>query len=368
MPMMSGRDRMRKAQLMRPDIERLKTAIRGGTADRVPNFEICIEARNVESILGRRVGSTMAASRGVSPGGSCSEPMDPLDYIEICRRVGQDAIGIEAGWVPFKSEDDAGNLHLVNDGRIKSLEDFEKVKKPSWELDYKPKFEQLKRYKSALQGTGIGLFFAPGCLFQGCYQFLIGFDDFFEKLYSERHFVEIVLDSCLEYYLRVTELALEVGIDLLWIGDDLAYKSGSFIDPEIYRSIWLPRMRKLVELGRQADIPIVFHSCGNVTNLIENVILELKIDCLNPIEPYCMNISDIKQRYGKRIAISGNIDIAGPLAMGTPDQVKEMVRAHVEKLKPGGGFVLSSSHSITDDIPPENFRAMIDAVIEYGEY
>lgn len=357
-----------KSNIRKPNIERWKTAIKGGIPDRVPNFEICIEERNVEYILGRKAGSTMAASRGADDNTLHLPPMKPQDYIEICNFTGQDAIGLEACWVPFKYKDHKGDLHLIDDGRIKSFEELEKVEKPCWELDYKPKREYLEQYKKAINGTGLGLYYAPGCLFQGCYQFLVGFDDFFVLVYTETEFIEVLLDMCMEYYLKITEIALDVGIDVLYLGDDIAFKAGPFVNPEIYKKLWLPRIKKLADLGKQADLPIVFHSCGNVTNLIDDILLPVGIDCLNPIEPYSMDIFEIKKKYAGKLSIAGNIDIAGPLATGTPEQVKVIVRNHLEKLMPGGGYIMQSSHSITDDIPPENYMAMLETVYEYGVY
>ena len=43
-------------------------------------------------------------------------------------------------------------------------------------------------------------------------------------------------------------------------------------------------------------------------------------------------------------------------------------REHLERLAPGGGYVVASSHSIVDGIPPENYVAMIKTTLEYGAY
>ena len=96
--------------------------------------------------------------------------------------------------------------------------------------------------------------------------------------------------------------------------------------------------------------------------------MELELDVLNPIEPYSMDIYDIKIKYGDKLTLSGNIDIAGPLAFGTEQEVREEVRQQMEKLKPGGRYIMSTNHSVMDDIPPENFRAMLDAGLEFGAY
>jgi uroporphyrinogen-III decarboxylase len=64
----------------------------------------------------------------------------------------------------------------------------------------------------------------------------------------------------------------------------------------------------------------------------------------------------------------GNLDIAGPLVFGTPEDVAEDTRQHIEALALGGGYVVGSSHSITPAVKPENFTAMVETVIERGAY
>ena len=163
-------------------------------------------------------------------------------------------------------------------------------------------------------------------------------------------------------------MAIEEGVDIIFVADDIAFKSGTFVRPELFKGFWLPRMKKIIQLGRDAGLPIMFHSCGNVTAIMDDFILELDTDVLNPIEPYSMDIFDIKRRYGHKLGISGNIDIAGPLAFGTPEEVREEVRVKMEQLKPGGRYILSTNHSVMDDIAPENYRAMVDAGLEFGVY
>jgi uroporphyrinogen decarboxylase len=115
-------------------------------------------------------------------------------------------------------------------------------------------------------------------------------------------------------------------------------------------------------------MPIMYHSCGNLADVMDSVIMEMGIDVLNPIEPYSMDIFAIKESYGSHLTLSGNVDIAGPLAFGTPEEVREEVRGKMERLKPGGRYVMSTNHSIMDDIPPANYRAMLEAGLEFGRY
>ena len=56
------------------------------------------------------------------------------------------------------------------------------------------------------------------------------------------------------------------------------------------------------------------------------------------------------------------------LAYGSIEEIDTLVQEYCVKLAPGGGYVLGSSTSIMDGIPPQNFAAMIEAVHKYGRY
>ena len=80
-----------------------------------------------------------------------------------------------------------------------------------------------------------------------------------------------------------------------------------------------------------------------------------------------MDPVELKQRYGDRLALVGNIDV-DLLAQGTPDQIRQQVRERIAQLGPGYGYLLSSSNSITEYCQPENVWAMLEALAEYGRY
>jgi uroporphyrinogen-III decarboxylase len=56
------------------------------------------------------------------------------------------------------------------------------------------------------------------------------------------------------------------------------------------------------------------------------------------------------------------------LVSGTPDQVREDVREAMRIAKPGGGFVLGSSHSIAVGTCYDNYMAMLDTFDKLREY
>ena len=75
---------------------------------------------------------------------------------------------------------------------------------------------------------------------------------------------------------------------------------------------------------------------------------------------------ELKKRYGSKLAFCGAIDTQKILPFGTPQEVRQEVRRVIEILAPGGGYLLSSVHTIMNEVPPENILAMVDAAVEFG--
>ena len=85
------------------------------------------------------------------------------------------------------------------------------------------------------------------------------------------------------------------GIDTLGVGDDIAFKTGLFIPPKLFREIWVSRMARIVAPAVEAGLPVYFHSDGKIDEIIEDLI-EMGVDCINPMDPYCIDYKDYKKR------------------------------------------------------------------------
>ena len=80
-----------------------------------------------------------------------------------------------------------------------------------------------------------------------------------------------------------------------------------------------------------------------------------------------MDICYVKNTYGERVCIVGNIDV-DLLAQGTPEQVAAEVKKCIQDLAPGGGYILSSGNSIPSYAKPENVLAMSETFKKYRDY
>ena len=175
------------------------------------------------------------------------------------------------------------------------------------------------------------------------------------------------MDTILEQQCRAMEAVLKYDeIAFIFINDDIAYKNGLIIRPEWFRELFVPRMERLVAPARAKGKLLTFHTDGDLSQVIP-ILVELGFAGVHPVEPAANDIYTLKAQYAGQIALFGNIDTT-LLAFGTPAEVEADVRHHLDKLKAGGGYVLSSSSSLFDGIPFENVVALIETVNRYGQY
>ncbi len=342
------------ADLSKPSKARISAVMRHELPDRVPNFEVLVDNPTLGYVMGREV-----------PGGNTYSNIDPYDYIEFVRRIGQDAIGMSFWATPFRERDAQGNLVPLSTP-IRSRDDLKRLERAGVE-QCDEIFRMLDRYVAALEGTDIGLFLSGAAFFTDTYTTVFGFENFMLMLEDDRGLVEEVLEIHANLQAEVARRALEYPLTFFYPADDLAYKSGTLIDPKLMREMWVPRMQRVFEPALAKNVPILFHSDGNIQSLIPDL-LEMGISALNPIEPYGMDIRELKKKYGRNLTLIGNMDVGGALSTGTPDEVRAEARQLIDDIGRGGNYVLGSCHSITKNVKPENFLAMVRTAHEYGRY
>jgi uroporphyrinogen decarboxylase len=337
----------------RPNKQRIIDVFTGKIPDRTPNFEVLVDNPIFSDIMERPM-STHTLNN-----------IAPEDYMDFARRIGQDVVGMCFYINPFFVEGPDGNRTALP-FRITSRSDLKKLLKPDihW-VDHW--FRQLDEYNKSVRNTDIGLFTLLGSFFTAAYNNVFGFDQFMYMLYDDMPLVEEVLEIGSDYYAQMVEKIVERDLTFLYIGDDLAFKSATLVPPEILRAIWVPRMKKVFAPALKKQIPILYHSDGNIEAIIPDLI-DMGINALNPIEPYGMDLQNIKNRFGKDIALVGNLDVGGPLSLGTPEEVIRDTRQLIDIAGKDGGLVVASSHSITRNVKTENFKAMIETAQTYGVY
>ena len=139
-------------------------------------------------------------------------------------------------------------------------------------------------------------------------------------------------------------------------------------DPAIFRDIFYPGLCRVVKGYHDLGLLMMKHTDGNIWSIID-MIIDSGIDCLDPIDPQAgMRISEVKKKYGDRIAIKGNVDCAQTLTFGTPEEVIAETKQCLLDGAPGEAVYVSSGNSIHSGANAENYIAMLDTVKKYGNY
>lgn len=329
--------------------ERVLTALRIEEPDRVPWVESYVNPYLEQRILGYKPGYPAAKSR-FSPEIRKKLALDNLTYDFAPPRYAK---------VEYRDED-----QYITEGYLKGWDDLEKLKEllpdPDGDELYKPAREFLKEYKkdyAAIANVRLG----PSNTYLS-----MGIERFSLMIYDDPKLVHAAMDLFSSWTCRVINRIqeLELGFDLFLASDDLAFKSGPFISPAQFREFFLPYMKKCAE---QIKLPWVYHSCGKIMPIFEDL-LSLEMNGICNIEPGPMDIFKLKEEYGQRICLMGNIDLHYTLTQGTPEETEAEVKEKIKRLAPGGGYIIASSNGLANYVKVENVLAMNDAILKYGSY
>ena len=197
---------------------------------------------------------------------------------------------------------------------------------------------------------------------------LLGFDKVLMGMLDDPIFIRELVEISTEYYLKLATWAIEEGADIIFSGDDLADNRGPLFNPRLYKEIFLPGFKRLVDGIKTAGAYYIKHTDGNVWELIPYFI-EAGVDCLDPIEkPANMDMRKVKKEYGTYLVLKGNIDCRYTLTQGTAEDVRAEVRQCIAEASFGGGHIISSSNSIHSGVNPDNYAVMLESIREYGTY
>ncbi len=217
-----------------------------------------------------------------------------------------------------------------------------------------------------------------GCIFGGGVfefpQYLRGIEGFLGDLAADVRFAEALMDRITDTLIAAYSCMLDqVGpfVQVVSVCDDLASQRGPMISPAMYRRLIKPRQAQLIhEIKRRTSAKVLYHICGAARTFLPDLI-EIGVDILNPVQVSAegMETQALKRDFGHDLVFwGGACDAHHTLPFGTPQEVRDEVKRHLEHLAPGGGFVFAPIHNIQDGVPPENIVAMLDTVHEFGRY
>jgi uroporphyrinogen decarboxylase len=196
----------------------------------------------------------------------------------------------------------------------------------------------------------------------------MGMENLLMTIAAEPELIKALVDMSVEINLAMAKEVASRGVDFIWTGDDYAYNTGPMMSPNSFRELFYPGLCRVIGGFRELGLPVIKHTDGDLWPIID-MIVDSGISCLDPIDPQAgMDLSEVKAKYGHRIALKGNVDCAQTLSYATVEEVVEETKQAIIKGAPGGGYILSSSNSIHASVKPENYMAMLDTLKKFGRY
>jgi uroporphyrinogen-III decarboxylase len=192
---------------------------------------------------------------------------------------------------------------------------------------------------------------------------LRGLEQMFVDMLLDPDLANHLLDIPYHYHLTAARKLVELGVDMIWTGDDIGAQHSMLIAPKTWRKLLKPRMANFIEELRaiNPNIKIAYHSDGDIRPVIGDLI-EIGVDVLNPIQPASMDPAEIKRTYGDRLCFWGTIDEQHTLPFGAAADVRAEVLERLRTIGQGGGLILAPTHHVQLDTPLENFWAMVETI------
>ena len=240
----------------------------------------------------------------------------------------------------------------------------------------KGRIDDLRRQALAFREQGYAVVLKSICA--GLFEMMIrlrGMQNAMMDLLADPVHAGLLLDKILQHKIDYWDMALsELGdvVDVIAEGDDFGTQTSQLISIDTFRQIMKPRQAGLIRFMRQKapNAFVFFHSCGNVRDFLPDFI-DMGVDIINPVHITATGMApgQLKKDFGKDIIFwGGGVDTQETLPHGTPQQVSDEVKRHLDIFAPGGGYVFNTIHNIQADVPPENIVAMYETLGKYGTY
>lgn len=335
--------------------ERVLAVLRREEPDRIPTFEWDIDPDLITNMTG---------------GGSYEDFIEQFDLDAVM--CGPDYIKTKVNdehlldeWGVTRTKGHEAYAMAVDEfAPIKNMADLEKWNPPD---PYAPhRFETMKRRIKRFKGKK-AIFVQLRDVWSNPRD-LLGYQQLFLDCLRRPDLVESLVEKCVNQSIALVEIAAELGAEVVMSGDDIADNRRTMMSVKVWESLFMPHFRRWVKAIHDCGLYYWKHTDGNIMSVMD-LFVEAGIDGIDPIDPLAkMDLATVKQQYGDKVAIKGNVDCAFLLMDGPAEAVVESVKNCIRIAGPSGGYACSSSNSIHSGVKPELYLAMLDAIRKYGVY
>ena len=233
--------------------------------------------------------------------------------------------------------------------------------------DYEPPIEQFLAEWEAARGSiaaqiaqarQAGRFVIGGwiSLFERM-QFLRGTENLYCDIALEEDELFQMIDIVMRFMHVYVEKWLEMDVDAVAFGDDWGTQISLLISMRIWRKLFKPLYKELIDRIKATGKKVFFHSDGYILELYPEFI-ELGVDAVNS-QLWCMGVDKVAEQFAGKITFWGEISRQQTLPFGTSKDIYEAADTMKQQLFRNGGLIGQSE--VGGDVPLANVEAALTA-------
>lgn len=195
----------------------------------------------------------------------------------------------------------------------------------------------------------------------------VGMDEFLVRMITDPEFVRRAVEVYVSRSIAYINAFFDAGVDAVMTTDDYSDNRGPIMGEERFEEFILPGLTRQCEAVHERGGYFIKHTDGNTWGILDSF-AAIGIDGWHGIQPDIgMDMKLLKERYGKSLCLFGGVN-CHTLIEGSPEETREEVRYAIEHASVGGGLVIATSNVVQPGTQLANYRAMRQAVRDFGSY
>ena len=176
--------------------------------------------------------------------------------------------------------------------------------------------------------------------------------------YEEPEMVETVLEKATEFLVKYAQAFKDAGAN----GIAIAEPAAGLLSPGLIEAFSTPYVKRICEAVEDDSFMVLYHNCGNVIPLLENI---KEIGAGGYSFGNAVDLEEALKVIPEDSIVIGNIDPAGIIRNGTPEQIRKETLSLMERCCKYPNFVIASGCDIPPMTPLKNIEAFFQAVEEF---
>ena len=248
----------------------------------------------------------------------------------------------------------------INEGA--GIHDRKSFKEYNWPNPEEYDYSRLEKLAEDLPEGMRFIVYGPGGVLENVIA-LVGYETLCYMIIDDPDLAKDIFDAVGSRLVKYYEVCARYeSVGALVSNDDWGFNTQTMLSLPDMRKYVFGWHKKIVEVIHAAGKPAILHSCGQLQNVMDDIIYDMKYDAKHSYEDKILPVEEAYKKWGDKIAILGGIDLDF-VCRSTPEEVYTRACRMLQLSSERGGYALGSGNSIPEYVPQENYLALISAAL-----